>query len=125
MGFEGLFGNARLKENLSGSIRQGRISHFYLISGPEGAGKRTLARLLSAAMQCTEAEKPCMQCKACRKVLAGTHPDVITVEDQEHKTVPVRMIRDARESIFVRPNEGQRKVYVFPQEMGIEAKMLY
>ena len=122
MGFEGLLGNARLKENLSGSIRQGRISHFYLISGPEGAGKRTLARLLAAAMLCTEQEKPCGTCKACRKVLAGTHPDVITVEDPEHKTVPVKVIRDARESIFVRPNEGERKVYVFPQEMGIEGQ---
>lgn len=122
MGFDDLLGNARLKENLSGSIRQGRISHFYLISGPEGAGKRTLARLLAAAMLCTEQEKPCGQCKACRKVLANTHPDVITVEDPEHKTVPVKVIRDARESIFVRPNEGQRKVYIFPQEMGIEGQ---
>ena len=122
MGFEGLLGNARLKENLSGSIRQGRISHFYLISGPEGAGKRTLAKLLAASMLCTEGEKPCMQCKACRKVLAGTHPDVITVEDPEHKTVPVKVIREARESIFIRPNEGQRKVYIFPQEMGIEGQ---
>lgn len=122
MGFEGLLGNARLKENLSGSIRQGRISHFYLISGPEGAGKRTLARLLAAAMLCQESEKPCGHCKACRKVLAGTHPDVIYVEDPEHKTVPVRVIREARESIFIRPNEGNRKVYVFPQEMGVEGQ---
>ena len=122
MGFEGLLGNARLKENLSGSIRQGRISHFYLISGPEGAGKHTLAQLLAAAMLCREQEKPCGHCKDCRKVLAGTHPDVIYVEDPEHKTVPVRVIREARESIFIRPNEGERKVYIFPQEMGIEGQ---
>ena len=122
MGFEGLLGNARLKENLSGSIRQGRISHFYLISGPEGAGKHTLAQLLAAAMLCQEQEKPCGHCKDCRKVLAGTHPDVIYVEDPEHKIVPVRVIREARESIFIRPNEGERKVYIFPQEMGIEGQ---
>ena len=122
MGFEGLLGNARLKENLSGSIRQGRISHFYLISGPEGAGKRTLARLLSAAMLCREQDKPCGHCKDCRKALSGTHPDVIYVEDAEHKTVPVRVIREARESIFIRPNEGDRKIYIFPQEMGIEGQ---
>lgn len=122
MGFEGLLGNSRLKENLSGSIRQGRISHFYLISSPEGGGKRTLARLLAAAMLCQEQEKPCGHCKACRKVLAGTHPDVIYVEDAEHKTVPVKVIREVRESIFIRPNEGQRKVYVFSQEMGIEGQ---
>ena len=122
MGFETLLGNARLKENLSGSLRQGRISHFYLISGPEGSGKRTLARLLAAAMLCTSQEKPCGHCKDCRKALAGTHPDVIYVEDPEHKTVPVKVIRQARESIFIRPNEGQRKVYIFPQEMGMEGQ---
>ncbi len=122
MGFDDLLGNARLKENLIGSIRQGRISHFYLISGPEGSGKRTLARLLAAAMVCTEADKPCGSCKACRKVLSGTHPDVITVDDPEHKAVPVRVIREARESIFIRPNEAERKIYIFPQEMGIEGQ---
>ena len=50
MGFEQLLGNERLKENLTGSLRRGHISHFYLICGPEGSGKHTLARLLAAAI---------------------------------------------------------------------------
>ena len=49
MGFEGLLGNERLKENLTRSFARGHISHFYLISGPEGSGKHTLARLLGAS----------------------------------------------------------------------------
>ena len=122
MGFDTLLGNSRLKENLTGALRQGRISHFYLISGPMGSGKKTLARLLSAAMQCQEGEKPCLSCKDCRKTLQNTHPDVIWVEDPEHKTVPVRIVREMRESIFVRPNEGQRKIYIFPQELGPEGQ---
>lgn len=122
MGFDTLLGNSRLKENLTGSLRQGRISHFYLISGPAGAGKKTLARLLAAAMQCQESEKPCLGCRDCRKALQDTHPDVIWVEDKEHKTVPVRIVRQMRESVFVRPNEGQRKIYVFPQELGPEGQ---
>ena len=122
MGFEGLLGNDRLKENLRVSIARGRVSHFYLISGPEGAGKRTLARLLSAALQCTGADKPCLRCPACRKVLADTHPDCITVTDPEHKNVAVRIVRDARADMYVMPNEGQRKIYIFPQEMGIEGQ---
>ena len=52
MGYEGLLGNERLKENLRSSINRDRISHFYLISGPEGSGKRTLAKLLAAAILC-------------------------------------------------------------------------
>ena len=43
MGFDGLLGNERLKENLTKSLAKGHISHCYLISGPEGSGKRTLA----------------------------------------------------------------------------------
>lgn len=122
MGFESLLGNARLKENLTGAVRRGRISHFYLISGPEGGGKRTLARLLAAAALCREEDKPCMRCNACRKVMADTHPDVIAVTDPEHKAVAVKKIREARDSVFIRPNEGEKKVYIFPQEMGIEGQ---
>lgn len=122
MGFEGLLGNERLKENLRISVGRGRASHFYLISGPAGSGKKTLARLLSAALQCREENKPCLNCPACRKVLANSHPDCITVTDPEHKNVAVRIVRDAREDMYVMPNEGQRKIYIFPQEMGIEGQ---
>ena len=122
MGFEGLLGNPRLKENLISSLNRGRISHFYLISGPEGSGKHTLARLLSAAMVCREESRPCCRCAQCRKVLEGNHPDVITVDDPEHKTTAVRIVREAREDVFIRPNEADRKVYIFPQELGIEGQ---
>lgn len=121
MGFEGLLGNDRLKENLTRSLSRGRGGHFYLISGPEGSGKRTLSRLLAAALMCTEANRPCGSCAQCRKVMNGTHPDFITVDDPEKKTVPVELIRQARADVYIQPNEGQRKIYLFPraQDMGI------
>lgn len=122
MGFESLLGNERLKENLIRSIDRGRISHFYLICGPEGSGKHTLARLLAAAAVCREENKPCLSCNACRKVMADTHPDFITVMDPEKKTLPVRLVREAREDMFIRPNEADRKVYLFPQEMNMEGQ---
>ncbi len=123
MGFEGLLGNERLKENLRMSVGRGRISHFYLISGPAGSGKHTLAKMLAAAILCQETEdKPCLSCNACRKVMASTHPDCITVEDKEHKRVAVKIVRDARADMYVMPNESNRKVYIFPQEMGVEGQ---
>lgn len=122
MGFETLLGNERLKDNLTGSLRRGRISHFYLISGPEGSGKRTLAKLLSAAILCRDEQQPCGRCGPCRKALEGNHPDVITVDDPEHKNVAVKIVRQAREDVFILPNESDHKIYIFPQELGIEGQ---
>ena len=121
MGFEQLLGNQQLKDNLRASISRGRISHCYLISGPLGSGKHTLADLLSAAIQCRGEEKPCGSCAACRKVLSHTHPDVITVDDPEKKIVPVDLIRNARVDMYVQPNEGDRKIYIFPRAQDMEA----
>ena len=122
MAFESLLGNERIKQNLSAAAAKNRFAHFYLISGPKGSGKHTLAKLLACALMCEDSRRPCMECAGCRKIMAGTHPDFITVEDPEHKNVAVKIIREARESIFVRPNEGIRKIYLFPQQMGIEGQ---
>ena len=115
MGFETLLGNERLKENLSRSIDRGRISHFYLISGPSGSGKRTLARLLAAAILCRSQGRPCGACPACRKALGAGHPDLITIDDPEKKTVPVDLVRQARADMYIRPNEADHKIYLFPR----------
>ena len=116
-----LLGNDHIKNNLRASLSRGRISHFYLISGPEGSGKHTLASLLAAAILCTNEERPCGLCPACRKVMAGVHPDFITVDDPEKKTVPVELIRQARADMYVLPNESEHKLYLFPraQDMGV------
>ena len=122
MGFEALLGNRQLKDNLISSLRRGRASHFYLISGPAGSGRHTLARLLAAALQCDDPQAPCGVCPACRKVFSGSHPDFITVEDPEHKKVPVKLVRQIRDDMFIRPNEGKKKIYLFPQELGTEGQ---
>ncbi|MBQ9762528.1 MAG: DNA polymerase III subunit delta [Oscillospiraceae bacterium] len=115
MGFEALLGNERLKDNLRSSLGRGKASHFYLISGPAGSGKRTLARLLAAALMCEGANPPCGTCSGCRKIANGLHPDFITVDDPEKKTVPVDLIRKAMADIYIQPNEGKRKIYLLPR----------
>lgn len=121
MSFDTLLGNDQLKLNLARSISSGHISHFYLISGPAGAGKRTLARLLGAAILCRSSAKPCLQCPVCRKVMGNAHPDFITIDDPEKKTVPVDLIREARADMYIQPNESDYKIYLFPraQDMGL------
>lgn len=124
MGFDSLLGNERLKRNLRGSVSRGRISHFYLISGPVGSGKHTLAKLLAAAILCQGEGKPCLHCRACRKVMEGLHPDFITIDDPEKKTVPVDLIRQARTDIYIQPNESDHKLYLFPraQDMSLSGQ---
>ena len=122
MGFEALLGNQRLKENLTNSLKNNHISHFYLISGPAGSGRHTLANLLAAAILCKDEDRPCLRCPSCRKVMANSHPDYITVDDPEHKNVAVKIVRNMREDMFIRPNEGEKKIYLFPQELGIEGQ---
>ncbi len=122
MGFEAFLGNDQLKQTLAASLEKGHISHFYLISGPRGSGKHTLARLLAAAILCKRGVKPCLSCQPCRKVMEGNHPDFITVEDPEHKNVAVKLVREIREDVFIRPNESDHKIYLFPQELGIEGQ---
>ena len=122
MAFETLLGNEQLKKNLAASLSRGHISHFYLISGPEGSGKKTLARLLAAAILCQSRERPCLRCGVCRRVLETGHPDFITVEDPEHKNVAFQIVRRFREDVYIRPNESDHKIYLFPQELGIEGQ---
>ena len=122
MSFDTLLGNDRLKQNLAESLAKSHISHFYLISGPRGSGKRTLAKLLASAILCQGRNKPCGVCDACRKLSTGNHPDFISVEDPEHKNVAVKIVRRIREDVFIRPNESDHKIYLFPQDLGVEGQ---
>ena len=124
MEFAGFLGNSDLKQRLSASFRSGHSSHCYLLCGPAGSGKRTLARILAAALQCTSEHVPCGHCHPCRKVFSGTHPDVITVDDPDKKTVYVDLIRQLQADAYVRPNEGRHKVYLIPraQDMNENAQ---
>jgi DNA polymerase-3 subunit delta' len=54
--------------------------------------------------------------------MANSHPDFITVDDPEHKNVAVKIVREAREDMFIRPNESDYKIYLFPQELGMEGQ---
>lgn len=92
---------------------RGTLSHALLFSG---SGDRiAAAQYAAAAMECQGGgQKPCGTCPACRKVFSGIHPDVITVRDEAHKNLSVDTVRQIRADAYIRPNEGARKVYIFP-----------
>ena len=123
MRFDGFWGNSALRDRLGAAEAAGKLPHCCAICGPAGSGKRTLARILAAAMQCqSEGDRPCGSCLACRKVFSGNHPDVITCEDPGHKLFGVGAARDVAVDVCLRPNEGRSKVYIFPQELNPQAQ---
>ncbi len=122
MEFQPLLGNQQLHSRLQAALRQERLPHCFLLAGPEGSGKKPLAQLLCAAFLCTDSQhRPCLHCAQCRKVYAGTHPDVIVVDEPVKRTVPVELVRQARADAYIRPNEGVRKVYLFPRAHDLNA----
>ena len=103
-------------ESVAARIREaagrGALSPALLFTGP--GDRLAAARLAAAAFQCQRDRKPCGVCPACRKVEADIHPDVITVRDEAHKNIAVDVVRSVRADAYIQPNEGARKVYLFP-----------
>ena len=83
---------------------RGTLSHALLLTG--SGDRMSAACFAAAALECTgEESRPCGVCPACRKVLAGIHPDVITVRDPDHKNIAVDVVRAIRADAYIRPNE--------------------
>jgi DNA polymerase-3 subunit delta' len=60
-------------------LRRGRVAHALLLAGPPGSGRGRLAEIVACAVVCADPGHdglPCGRCGPCRRVLAGTHPDV-------------------------------------------------
>lgn len=100
----------------------GRLSHACLISAPSTADALNAARDIAAAAVCTgNGHRPCGQCRACRKVAEGIHPDVITLrrlEDdkgRQKRDISVDQIRQLSADAYILPNEAQRKVYIIEE----------
>ena len=93
---------------------RGALSHALLFTGP--GDRLAAARFAASAFQCVgpERDRPCGVCPACRKVREDIHPDVSAVRDEEHKFIAVDVVREVRRDAYIRPNEGERKVYLFP-----------
>jgi len=120
MRFPGFAGN----EGVKALLKSRPFSHAYILAGPEGSGKRTLARLIAAAMVCTgQGTAPCLSCIPCRKTMKGTHPDVIHAENGG-KGLYVDQIRALRSDAYIRPNEAGRKIFIIheAQEMNASAQ---
>jgi DNA polymerase-3 subunit delta' len=110
-----IIGHTRAVRTLRHAVAVDEPAHAYLLTGPARIGKRTLARELAAALNCTAEpdKRPCHQCPSCRMIGHEAHPDFIVVEREGDRRLRVEEIREARGSADWRPYQGRYKVYVF------------
>ncbi len=90
----------------------GRLSHATLLLGESGIGKKTFARLLAQGLLCSgEGDRPCGQCRDCRRFLARTHPDALfPAPAAREKTIKVDTLREMIDALSRYSLEGGKRV---------------
>lgn len=114
--FTELIGQEAVKRVLLSALRQQKIAHAYLFTGPRGTGKTTVARLLAKALNCLQAtdEQPiCDQCAACVAIRDGNSLDVVEIDAASNRGIDD--IRALRERVGYPPQELKRKVYIIDE----------
>jgi DNA polymerase-3 subunit delta' len=125
----GVAGHDRAVLDLAAALQAGRVAHAYLISGPEGVGRTTLALALARALNCEAPprERPCGSCDACRRISRGVHPDVTVINRAwQEQVIPrprgdrtrarqklsIDAVKHLRQDIVTRPMLGRWKVLI-------------
>lgn len=113
--FEDVVGQDHVVKTLRNAIRQGRVAHAIILSGPRGVGKTSVARIMAKAMNCVEGptETPCNRCTICREITEGISVDVREIDGASHRGIDE--IRNLRENIKFAPFSSRYKVYIIDE----------
>lgn len=125
-GFKDIIGHGQIIEHLQNAITMDKVSHAYIINGPDKSGKMMLAEAFAMTLQCEAGEKdPCMECHSCRQAVGRNQPDIIYVGHEKPNTISVDDIRSqVNNDIGIKPYSSRHKVYIIDEaeKMNVQAQ---
>jgi DNA polymerase-3 subunit delta' len=110
----GMIGHAWAVDLLAGHVAQGKERHAYLITGPQGVGRKTLAKRFAQALNCPtpiSPGQPCRKCSTCRRIEAQQHPDFTILEaEHEGEVFRIDQVRELQHNLSLAPYEGRYRI---------------
>lgn len=110
--FRDVVGQTEEVRVLREAVRQDHVRHAYLLAGPRGTGKTSVARIFAQAVTCAAPEdgEPCGRCPSCEAAERQSHLDIVEIDGASHRGIDD--VRDLRELVWHAPAMGRRKVYI-------------
>src|SRR5258706_9548038 len=114
-----VFGHDWAVEMLQQHIAHQTLRHAYLLTGPAGVGRRTLAVRLAQALNCANGAPdapgvPCRTCRTCKQIEAGQNADLMVVQaESEGGTLKVEQVREIQKFLSLRPYQSSYKTVLF------------
>ena len=113
--FSDVVGQEHITATLKNAIKNNRIAHAYLFTGPRGVGKTTTARILAKALNCQNPQdsEPCNECEMCNSIQTTQSLDIIEIDGASNRGIDE--IRTLRDSVKYAPTKGKYKVYIIDE----------